>query len=278
MNNNSFLSEKTINLKTIEPEYINFVENFKNPSDLQLEYNTFLRKFIKKTGFFLNNFFDLIKAVYLIIIIGCFMRFTYPLDYSHFGKLSYLTGIPILRNFQLLPPILLQVAIIIMAFALYNNKRIYEKYTKTKYFQKLNFLNIFSFIVKIICFYFIYIFLILKIKEVYFIKFSGHILANLFCNSLILSVKNISQHFIKQGISQRNFTILMNICYFFIWHNLYVLVFTAWIYHSIFECLMSLIIGSFYILVIDFMNFDQIFLILFCPKFYNPKKSKYFIN
>ena len=140
-----------------------------------------------------------------------------------------------------------------------------------------SFLNIPSFIVKIICFYCIYNFLILNLKDAYFIKFSGHTLATLFSNSLILSVKHISQHFIKEGILQRNFTILMKVCNFFLLHNFYCLIFTTWIYHSFFECFMSLMIGSFYIIIIDFINFDQIFIILFYPKFFNAKKSKYFV-
>jgi hypothetical protein len=278
MNHNLIRQEKEINLKTIDPEYINFVENLKNPSDLQLENTSYYKKLFKKSGILQNNFFDLIKAVFFIMILAFFLRLFYPLNYSHFGKFSYITGIPFLRSYYLLPPIFLQIALSIMALGPYNNKRIYEKYTKTKYFQKLNFLNISSFIVKFISFFIIYKFLILKIKDLYAIKFSGHILATLFSNSLILSVKNISQHFIKQGILLRNFTIHVNICNCFIFHSLYSLIFTAWIYHSFFECLISLIIGSFYIIVIDFINFDQIFMVLFCPKFYNPKKSKYFIG
>lgn len=265
-------------LKSLNPEYINFVESFCAKKDeKKSEEKPKIKYFLvfKKLGFLADSIFDIIKAILFLIILGNLLKIVYPLSYSYFGKSSFITGIPFLRVNYLLPPMILQIILFIISFGPFNNKRINEKYTITKYFSKLNFLNTASFILKIFIFYFVYkIYLIINTN--FFIKFSGHILATLFSCSMIISTKNICNHFISNEIQQKNFKILAKFCDGFILHNLYCLVFTTWIYHSLIECLMGFVVGSFYLLIIDFINFDQIFMILLYPKFYNLKSSKIF--
>jgi len=265
---------QTKKLKTIEPEYNNYFVSSKHPTF----ENTLFQILLKYTGFMARNFMELLKAIFFCCLIGVFLKNILPLEYKTFGKNSFITGIPFIRSAFLLPPLLLQITLTIMTMGPFYNSKINEKYLISKYLHKLNFLSFPSFIVKLITFYFIYNNFIINVKNEYSFKISGHILAVIFSSSMILNINNVCEHFIKHEIKKKNFTILSKICKFVIYHSLYCLIFTAWIYHNFIECFISLVIAAFYIFFIEVINFDQLILITCFPKLYNSKKTKYFMQ
>ena len=209
-------------IKTISPEYMNYLDEFKSHSNNKEK--SFKIKILKKFGFFLKNIFDILKLIYFIIILGYFLKFIFPLEYKTFGKKSLITGIPFLRSYFFLIPVILEISLIILALAPYYNCRINEKYTMWKYLQKLNFLNVPSFIGKYLCFYFLYNNMIMSVSNGYGFKISGHVLITIFTSSQILNTRNLSDHLISQEIKRNNFNILSKIVNFVLYHNLYCLI------------------------------------------------------
>lgn len=275
----SLLQHKKI--KTVKPEYMNYLDEFKpnNFETIAVEDISFSKKLLKKSGLYLEHIFNLFKVIILISIFGLILKMIVPLKYEYFGKTSFFTGIPFLRGKYFLFPIILEAILVVLAFGLYLNNKINEKYSKfSKFMHKLNLLNIPSFIIKLLSFYFIYNNLILRINNGYILKISGHVLATIISSSILLNIKNICQNFIKQDIKKYNFSVLFKVCQVVMYHNLYCLIFTCWIYHSFIEVLLSLFIGALYVLLIEIVNIDQMLLVLVYPQLYNPKKSKLFIS
>jgi len=264
------LISPTKKIKSVNTEFINYFDSIKYPSS----ENTVIRTILKKTGFSARNLIDVLKALFHVCLFGLILKMIIPMDIKTFGKKSFITGIPFLRSTFFLPPIILHIALVFLSLGLFYNNKINEKYLFTKYLHKLNFLNIPSFILKISIFYFIYHNLILNMNNHYFFKISGHFLATVITSSMLLNIKNISDSFIKQDTKKKNFTILSQLCIIFIYHNLYSLIFSAWIYHSFLECVISVAIGTFYTLFIEAVNIDQLVLICFFPKLHNSKKTK----
>lgn len=268
------LIPQTKKIKSVNPEYINYFDSIKHP----LYENTVLKILLKKTGFSAGNFIDILKALFYVSIFGLILKMLMPMDLKTFGKKSFITGIPFLRNTFFMSPFFLQIALVVLTVGPFYNNKINEKYSFIKYIHKMNFFYIPSFILKITIFYFIYNNLILAMNNHYYFKISGHFLAAVITSSMLINIRNVSDCFVNQEIKKKNFTILSRLCMIFIYHNLYTLIYTAWIYHSFSECVISLAIGAFYTLFIEAINFDQLVLIFLFPKMYNSKKTKTFVQ
>ncbi len=261
-------------IKSVNPEYINYLDSIKYP----VHENAAFRTLLNKTGLSTGNIIEVLKAHFFVCLFGLILKIIIPMDIKTFGKKSFITGIPFLRGTFFLPPFVLLIALIVLSLGPYYNNKINEKYVFTKYMQKLNFFYFPSILLKLIIFYIIYYILIFAVNNHYSFKISGHFLISVISSSMLTNIMNVSDGFVNQDIKKKNFSILGRLCNFFIYHNLYTLIFTSWIYHSFPECILSLAIATFYILFIEAINFDQIVSILLIPKLYNSKKTKVFIE
>ena len=241
-------------------------ENTNNFNDN--DENSIMKKIVKICGKYFLNIFNIIKIIFCIIIFSLFLKNIFPIQITSIGKNSFLTGIPILRYYYFFSPTVLHLCVITMlSVVYYKNKNINEKFLVTEYIQNLFLFNIPSFICKILCFYFLYKIVFVEINTYYKIKVSGHVLATIISSALLINSWNLLDNFTKKIKEKINFSIFEFFIIFILFHNLYCLIWTAWVFHTFTECLTSWFLSWICVLTIECLKVDQIFLNLILAEY-----------
>ena len=200
------------------------------------------------------------------ILLALLFQILLPKSRKAFKKSSYITGIPIIRNYYFLPPFILNILFDIISF--YN----YIKNHNIKYYFKSNFcyflretrcLFIFTNIIILIVFYIYYGFIYIPLKSSTGFKLSGHVLASIFSGAIIINLNCTLESFSSRGMKSKAtiFIQLFNIFLYF--HSIYTIFWTCYIYHKMSEILISYFTSCFTIGFLHFINFDELFICLF---------------
>ena len=93
-------------------------------------------------------------------------------------------------------------------------------------------------------------------------RLSKNILKVMFSGAIINNIESISNEFYSAKIN----IVLMNyvsyFCYFLLYHNIYIIFWSSWIFNSLTELFTSYLISIFYIIFVHFCSIDDLFLTL----------------
>jgi hypothetical protein len=221
---------------------------------------------IRKIKVNLETFYNYTLLAGLAVLLGSFCQIIFPIHRLTVGKFSILTGLPFLRNNFFFFPVSLSILALIWCVDTYfREKEIKEKMENCliKYLRKINFAFIASNILSFGIFYFIYYTLYLPLMNDSGFKLSGHVLACIFSSYMLTNLKNICEMFRNQNIRRKMMTYVTNICTFLLYHNIYTIFWTCWIFHSVKESVFSYIFSFIFVIILHFIKIDRTLLILF---------------
>lgn len=202
----------------------------------------------------------------LSILSGTVGRIIIKIDKNSISKNRLLYGIPFIKNYFFLFPILFAILFFIWLVYIYlSNLSIQSTFSKNicKYLKKVKGGFICTNLMILIIFYIIFYlyFNVLYINNI--TRLSGHVLASILSGAILLNVKYVSDTFYYNSIN----TILMGYisvsCIVFLLHNVYCIFWTSLIFHKIPECIFSLIMSICVLVVIPHLNLDKLIISLF---------------
>lgn len=222
---------------------------------------------IRKIKTNLENFYNYTLLTGLAVLLGSFCQLIFPIHKLTIGKFSILTGLPFLRNNFFFFPVSLSILALIWCLVIFYNKdiNIDERMNNCliKYLRKINFAHLVSNLLSFGIFYFIYYTLYLPLMDHRGFKLSGHVLACLFSCYILTNLKNLCDMFRNENIKRKLMTSTTNICSFLLYHNIYTIFWTCWVFHSVKESVFSYIFAFIVVIIINFIQLDRTILILF---------------
>ena len=217
------------------------------------------------------NYIELEPKIYFLywiligftIIIGFFFKIIFYIDSKNVSK--FILGISFLRNHNFIFPLLLNFLFLLWL------KYIFKSIKLLNYEYKRSFL---LFLKQLKCCYFftnltLYILYHLILDHIYLsvisktgFRLSKNILKVMFSGAIINHIESISNQFYSARIN----IVLMNyvyyLCYFLLYHNIYIIFWSSWVFNSLTELFSSYLISIFYIIFIHFCSIDDLFLTL----------------
>lgn len=236
-----------------------------------------------------------IISCFISLLLGNILKIIYPMTRESFyiSKLSNLILLPKGNHILISYSIFLLSIIIILIIFLYelsisnilsnenSNPSLNENNTNSnrsgslyrililnkqyimRFLHRLRYLYFFRLTIIYIYFIFIYYFFIIPIYTTTKFKISGHflsiIIANFIYSHIIILTNHLENSNFKSGVMKKLYIILNLIIYY----NVYNLLFTSWIFHSLIESLIGFIIGCFSVALFSFVEFDHIVIGLF---------------
>lgn len=229
------------------------------------------------------NHFNRVTILTLIsLIIGIFLKSIFT-EYTRYNfKYLVIGGLPIFTKNHILISIIFNIIFLLNVFyLLIKEKRSIEKshnndlnFNLFKVLTNIRFSYIFKSIISLITFLVLYNFLVIPIKDTLNFKISGHICSTMFANITIISKLNVSDHFLKYNIKYNIFNLYRKLAYALLLHNIWSLIFTMWLYHSIFECLTAYIISYVCTFIIFSFDIDYILIFILNPKLTYDKSDR----
>ncbi len=197
-------------------------------------------------------------SVALSIILGLIFKIISPNPYDLIKKNNFITGIPVLREYFIFVSFILSLIYFIFSISLfYCNKNI-----------KNTFSNLYDYEIDInSCFIFsntfLYVTLVLVHSFVYGpidartgFRLSGHTAAVLLSGIILIHIHFCYQLFMKLKI-MRIFNFLYRlVVIFLICHNIYLLFWTTYVFHSGREVIFSYLINIIFILIVKMVKID----------------------
>jgi hypothetical protein len=225
-----------------------------------------------------NKFF--IYSVYtaLSILLGSILQIILPISRSTLGKASLITGLPFLRSSFFFFPIILSVGAFTWTCIIFKDSKISELVDGSvfKYLNKIRMAYVITNSSLLAYFYFIYYYLYLPLWDSHEFKLSGHILACLFSIGILTNLINLCEMFKHENIKKELMMYAINACKFFIFHNIYCILWTSWVFHRIRETVISYIIGILFVLIINLLGLDKLVIFLLdnkLPSKFNGKEK-----
>lgn len=233
------------------------------------------KKFQEKLNPFPNKWIYVNPTIYMSycvfngisLSLGCFMKQIFPITRETIGKKSLLTGIPIIRNYYFVFPILLNLIYFIWCIYIYY---------KNKYIKNLNENSLFVFlknirggffftnILLLLFFYMLYYSVVLNIYRKYGFKLSGHIIASILSGGMLVNLQNTLNPFIeffKNDQKTNNFNKYISYSNMFLYiHSIYTIFWSAWIFHQIFELYFAYFISIAFLVIAHVINIDELIL------------------
>ena len=191
-------------------------------------------------------------------IFGQISKIIFKSNWKKFGKKSLITGIPFLRTqFFVFPVILNLIFFIWLIFIFKTNINLNNKYFTLKNFLiKIRFGFLFSNILIFCLFFLIYNFVITPAFKKYHFRVSGHITCAIFSGALLNHLDLLCNNLYEFNRNINNYLIL--VIKFLLWHNVYSLFWSAYLFHTIIEILIGYVISICFILFVHFINFDNL--------------------
>jgi hypothetical protein len=200
----------------------------------------------------------------LAIILGYVLKLLYPLDRKFIGKHSYLTGIPLIRQYFLFLPFLMVCFLLYQLVSIYNNSSVVkDKYTLFKFLKKVNFGYLFSNLTYLFVFYILYYQIYSPYNVVSSFKISGHVTTVLFTGIIFNNIRFICTALLAKNENLKSLYFTDIACMIIFYHNLYSSVWTVWVFHSISEAVAGLAISMLCVALITFLNIDRLMIALF---------------
>lgn len=230
---------------------------------------------LKSIKYNLDRFYEYCLRMAIVIILGSILKLVYSIDPKSIGKNSFLTGIPILRDYNLSFPIILNISLFIWMIVLYTDPVIHSQMDHNiyRYLYKNRGGYIITNFVLMILFYIIYFQLYIPLWYEHEFRLSGHVLATLFAGSMLCNLINFCEAYVRVNIKKKSMDGIIKFCKFLLYHNLYVIVWTVWVYHEAREAVFSFIISLFYTLIINYASLDRLVISLFYDRNeYKPKR------
>jgi len=220
---------------------------------------------LKSVKYNLDRFYEYCLRMAIVIILGSILKLVYSIDPKSIGKNSFLTGIPILRDYNLSFPIILNISLFIWMIILYTDPIIHSRMDNNinRYLYKNRGAYIITNFVLMILFYIVYFQLYIPLWYEHEFRLSGHVLATLFAGSMLCNLINFCEAYVRVNIKKKPMEVVIKFCKFFLYHNLYVIVWTVWVYHEAREAVFSFIISFFYTLIINYASLDRLVISLF---------------
>ena len=222
-----------------------------------------------------NEWIFINPSIYLIycllngasIAFGCLFKLLFPMSRESIGKKSILTGIPIIRQYFFVLPIILNITFFIWIIYIYSNER--EK-SFINYMKKRRSCFFFTNLLLLILFFIIYNNVFGEIFRLYGIKLSGHILASILSGGMIVNL-HYSYYPIIEKYKYSNIIYTTYINTFLYYHNIYTIFWSAWIFHQVKELFISYFVSISFLVTIHSINIDELIWNLF--DFQYPKKN-----
>jgi hypothetical protein len=230
---------------------------------------------LKSIKYNLDRFYEYCLRMAIVIILGSILKLVYSIDAKSIGKNSFLTGIIILRDYNLSFPIILNISLFIWMIVLYTDPVIHSQMDHNiyRYLYKNRGGYIITNFVLMILFYIIYFQLYIPLWYEHEFRLSGHVLATLFAGSMLCNLINFCEDYVRVNIKKKSMEGIIKFCKFLLYHNLYVIVWTVWVYHEAREAVFSFIISLFYTLIINYASLDRLVISLFYDRNeYKPKR------
>ena len=194
--------------------------------------------------------------------LGCLFKLIHPLGRDSIGKKSILTGIPIIRNYYFVFPMLLNFIYFIWFISKYfTNPSIRVTYENIfKYLKIYRGAFFFTNIFLLIIFYVLYYFIVLSIYNNYGFKLSGHVIASVLSGGMIVNLHNIYESFINMNYNiDPNFNKYISYANIFLYyHSIYTIFWSAWIFHQVPELIFAYLISVIFLVFAHVINVDEL--------------------
>lgn len=197
----------------------------------------------------------------ITILFGIILKSIYPIEPDYFGKWSIITGIPILRRFQLFE--IYSINIIFLLVVIYNIYQQSKHFSDSNNFfmsilgaSKLNFTYIFKNFLPILIFSLVFKSIRRLVYHNTDFRISGHYMITMLSVFVLCNIK-LSYHYLRyHGLHTTTLNILNLFLNLLFLHHLYVLVFTCWIYHTIGETLVGFLSAFVFNTICHFIEID----------------------
>ena len=211
------------------------------------------------------------------MFFGAIMKIIYSLKREVIGKKSILTGIPILRTQFFLCPTLLNLVLFTYLIYLYNKSSLKQIFNNSiiKYLKKIRFGYLITNIILFFYFFLIYNKVFIPVFKVSKFKISGHVFASILSGAMLIHLNITSKIFIDSNIEIYNMKIFSLISKFLLFHSVYVIFWSSWIFHNIIDLFLSFIFGTMSLSFIHFSNFDKLILTLIDTRIKTKKKNNF---
>jgi hypothetical protein len=224
---------------------------------------------IKSIKYNLDKFYEYSMRLAIVIILGCSLKLIYTIEPKSIGKNSLLTGIPYLRDYNLSMPLILNISLFIWLIAMYTNPEISSQMNNdiAKYLYKNRGCYIITNLVLLLFFYILYFQLYIPLWYEHEFRLSGHVLATLFSGSMLCNLINFCEDYKIFNIKRNLMEGITKLCKFLLFHNLYVIIWTVWVFHEMREAVLSFIISLIYTLLINYVSLDRLVISIFYNKY-----------
>lgn len=211
------------------------------------------------------------------MFFGAIMKIIYSLKREVIGKKSILTGIPILRTQFFLCPTLLNLILFIYIIYLYNKSSLKQNYNNSiiKFLKKIRCGFLITNLILFFYFFLIYHKVFIPVFKVSKFKISGHVFASILSGAMLIHLNITSKIFIDSNIEIYNMKIFSLISKFLLFHSVYVIFWSSWIFHNIIDLFLSFIFGTMSLSFIHFSNFDKLILTLIDTRIKTKKKKNF---
>ena len=244
---NYFLFNKLFFILKIKMQKVEIEENQTKNSELNFKYINFKPYLL----------FWLISDS--ILMIGSVFKYIFPIDAKEFGKDNNITGIIFLRNnYFLFPLIITIITLLLIIIIYYTNEKIREN-NQSSFINFLLNINLGYLITNFLIFGYFFLFyaIILFIKEKTGFKVSGHTFATLLSGDMLINVIYVFIYFYKNNVSKIIFIFLIFFSMFLLIHSIYVLFWTAWIYHPLSELISSFYFSVLSLIMFHYLSFEK---------------------
>jgi hypothetical protein len=202
----------------------------------------------------------------LAIAIGYLLKLLTPLDRKSIGKVSYITGIPFLRNNFFVIPLLMVFILIFQLIYIYNTNETIKSLMHNSLFRflkKTHFGFLFSNLTKLIVFYILYYQIYTPYNKESQFKISGHVTTVMFTGVIFNNIRHICSSLMLKNERVSHLLVTNIVCQILFYHNLYTSVWTVWVFHSLSEAVVALVIVVMVVVCLTFLNIDRLMITLF---------------
>lgn len=218
-----------------------------------------------------KNFF----AAAIVILIASLMKIFIKIDRVAFvNYYTYLTGLPFLRNNTLVLPVIINIIAVIEIFLAFSKKKNELKDLRFDIFiSKMKLAYSGTNIGLIIVFFMLYNQLYTPYFEYSAFRLSGHTLAILVKNTILINVMAVCMKFIELNMQRKHMVIINFCCRFLVFHGLYTLFWTALVYHTFTEMALSFVFAFFYIALVNALSLDNLVMTIINPRLHILKEK-----
>jgi hypothetical protein len=239
---------------------------------------------IRSIKFSLNNLFNYTIYLACSIILGCLLQLIFLMDMNKIGKDSILTGLPVIRKYFFICPMLINIVLLIWIILLFTQQEISESMNGNiwRFFNKTRLAYFITNSAHLSIFYFLYNYLYIPLWINNEFKLSGHVLASFFSGAILSNLQTLCETFINENIKKEFMNYTLITIKFLKYHNIYSIFWTAWMFHKIRETIISFFISFIVVCLVGTLGLDRLIVKLFNAearrKFGGKEKNKIYEN